>query len=179
MRYATRYNIEPCSLYSPSSGVTNYVAESLNAVIKRLLDWKEVPIDCLCLSLDYLQTFYFAEIQQGMIGVGEYKLRKEFQTLMQDPEDVRIPKCYNPDEIFKTVKMKLSESINMIVDNTDSDSNCSSSVELGSETNYPCSSDVKGIKDESSHPIPILNSTKSLIGKNKNMQHNQSQIALA
>ena len=96
-----------------------------------------------------------------MIRVGEYKLRKKLQTLMQGPEDVRIPKCYNPDEIVKTVKMKLSESINMIVDNIDSDSNCSSSVELGSETNYPCSSDVKDIKDESSQSIPILNSTES------------------
>ena len=92
-----------------------------------------------------------------MIEVGECNLRKEFQTLIQDAEDVRIPKCCNPDDIVKAVKMKLSESINMIVDNTDSDSNCSSSVELGSETNYPCSSDVKDIKDESSRPIPILN----------------------
>ena len=93
--------------------------------------------------------------------------------------------------------MKFSESINMIVDNTDSDRNCSSSVELDSETNYSCSSDVKDIKDESSHPISILNSTESLIGiksmsdtdsntsssdmphKNENIQHNQSQIALA
>ena len=63
MGCATRYNIEPWSLYSPSSGVANNVAESLNAVIKRLLDWKEFPIDCLCLSLYYLQTFYFVEIQ--------------------------------------------------------------------------------------------------------------------
>ena len=63
MRCATRYNIEPWSLYNPSSGVTNTVAESLNTVIKRLLDWKEVPIDCLCLSLYYLLTFYFADIQ--------------------------------------------------------------------------------------------------------------------
>ena len=79
MTFAARYNIEPWNIYNPNSGVTNNAAESLNAVIKRLLDWKELPIDSLCLSLYYLQSFYFAEvqfyfaeIQRGMIGVTEY-----------------------------------------------------------------------------------------------------------
>ena len=37
-----------------------------------------------------------------MIGVGEYKWRKELQSLIQDPDDVPIPKCYAPDEIVET-----------------------------------------------------------------------------
>ena len=52
--FATRYNIEPWKIYNPNSGITNNVAESLKAVIKHLLNWKEVPVDCLCLSLYYL-----------------------------------------------------------------------------------------------------------------------------
>ena len=40
-----------------------------------------------------------------MIGVGQYKLRKEFQAVQQDPEDLRIPKSYAPEEIVDTVKM--------------------------------------------------------------------------
>ena len=71
MKFAARYNIEPWNTYNPNSGVTNNDAESLNAVIKRLLDWNELPVDSLCLSLYYLQTFYFAKIQRGMIGVGQ------------------------------------------------------------------------------------------------------------
>ena len=63
-----------------------------------------MPIDCLCLGLYYLQTFYFAEIQRGMIGVGEYKL--QFRGLQQSPEEVQIPKSYASDEIVETVKMK-------------------------------------------------------------------------
>ena len=45
-----------------------------------------------------------------MIGVGEYKLRKEFESLQQDPEDVKIPKFYSPDEIVETVKQQLNET---------------------------------------------------------------------
>ena len=112
MTFAARYSIEPWNIYNPNSGVTNNAAESLNAVIKRLLDWKEVPVDSLCLSLYYLQSFYFAEIQRGMIGVGEYKLRKEFQVLQQDPNEVKIPKYYSPDKIVETVKKQINDPFN-------------------------------------------------------------------
>ena len=54
MKFAARYNIEPWNIYNPNSGVTNNVAGSLNAVIKRLLDWNELPVDSLCPSLYYL-----------------------------------------------------------------------------------------------------------------------------
>ena len=46
-----RYNTEPWNIHNPNAWVTNNAAESLNAVIKRLLDWKGIPIDCICLSL--------------------------------------------------------------------------------------------------------------------------------
>ena len=42
MQFAARYNIKSWKIYNPNSGVSNNVAESLNAVIKRLLEWKEV-----------------------------------------------------------------------------------------------------------------------------------------
>ena len=104
---ATRYNIEPWNIYNPYSGLTNNVAESLNAVVKWLLDWKELPLDCLCLSMYYLQSFYFTEIQRGLIGVGEYRLRKEFWSLQQDPCELKIPKSYAQEEIVEAVKMKI------------------------------------------------------------------------
>ena len=114
MRCATRYKIEPWNIQNPNSGVTNNETESLiNAMIKRLLEWKEVPIDCLCLSLYYLQTFYFTSVQGGMIGVSECKLRKEFQALLQDPDEAQIPKSYYSDEIFETVKMKINDSFHI------------------------------------------------------------------
>ena len=62
-----------------------------------------MPVDCLCLSLYYLQYFYFTETQRGLIGVGEYRLRKEFQSLQQDPCELKIPKSYASEEIVEAV----------------------------------------------------------------------------
>ena len=59
--------------------------------------------------------------------------------MQQDPDEVTIPKSHAPEEIVETVKMKLSNSEN---DNVN----------------------VGQLKDELSHPVPIFNSTESLIG---------------
>ena len=96
-------------IYNPNFGITNNIAESLNAIIKHLLNWKEGPVDCLYRSLYYLQPFYFTEIQRGMIGVGDYKLHKEFQCLLQGPDDIRIPDFYDLQEIVDTVRNGIKE----------------------------------------------------------------------
>ena len=56
-----------------------------------------------------------------MIGVGEYKLRKEFQVLKQNCDDERIPKSYASDEIVNKVKMNLNVSTNINASKTVSD----------------------------------------------------------
>ena len=76
------YNIELWKIYNSNYCITNNVAESLNALIKHLLNCREVPVDCLSFSLYYLQSFYFAETQRRMIGVGDYEFHKEFQCLL-------------------------------------------------------------------------------------------------
>ena len=49
-------------------------SESFNFVLKKLQDWKEAPIDALCLSLLRLCQFYIAEIKRGYSGLGNYTL---------------------------------------------------------------------------------------------------------
>ena len=156
MKCATRYNIEPWNIYNPNSGVTNNVAESLNAVIKRLLDWKELPVDCLYLSLYYLQTFYFAEIQRGMIVIGEYKLRKEFESLQQGSDEVRIPKSYSPEDIVETVKMKINDSINL-VDEPKPEKLEDFFSAIPDRMQTECTKQHESL-DQSSHPVLMFNS---------------------
>ena len=55
MMFAAGYNIEVWKICNPNSGITDNIAESLNAVFKWLLGWKEV--DCFCLCLYHLQSF--------------------------------------------------------------------------------------------------------------------------
>ena len=114
MQFAARYNIKPWTIYNPNSGGTNNVAECLNVVIKRLLEWTELLVHCVCLSLHYLQSFYFAEIQKGMIGVGEYKLKNEFKASQQTPNEVKILKAYAPEEIVDAAKSKINDSIQVM-----------------------------------------------------------------
>ena len=64
-----RWGIEPCGVYNPFSGVTNNQAEGFNHVLKRLQEWKVAPVDCLALSLHYLQGYYLHKIERGKQGL--------------------------------------------------------------------------------------------------------------
>ena len=55
-------------VYSPFTGVTNNQSESFNAVLKRLVQWREVPSDVIILSLYHLQCYYNNEIERGFAG---------------------------------------------------------------------------------------------------------------
>lgn len=63
-----RFVLEELKVYQPSSGITNNIAESFNATLKRLQRWKEVPIDSIVLALYHLHCYYFNEIQRGYAG---------------------------------------------------------------------------------------------------------------
>lgn len=52
-----RWVIEPLGLYDPHSGITTNAIESFNAVMKRWLNWKEMPLDCLILALHKLVEY--------------------------------------------------------------------------------------------------------------------------
>ena len=43
-------------LYDPFSGITNNPSKSINAVLKRMTGWQELPVDCMMLSLYHLQN---------------------------------------------------------------------------------------------------------------------------
>lgn len=58
-------------VFNEVSGVTNNPIESLNAVFKRWLAWKELALDALA-QIFYLVTgFYVNEIKRGFCGVGK------------------------------------------------------------------------------------------------------------
>ena len=50
-------------LYNPFSGITNNASESINNVLKLHVNGKELPVDALVLSLQFLQYRYFYNIQ--------------------------------------------------------------------------------------------------------------------
>jgi len=44
-QFSWRWVLESRDIYNPYSGITNNVRESLNASLKRLVDYKETPLD--------------------------------------------------------------------------------------------------------------------------------------
>lgn len=64
-----RWILEKYGVYSPLSGVTSNQAEGFNCVLKRLQNWKEIPIDAAVLAFYHLQAFYVNETQRGFSGL--------------------------------------------------------------------------------------------------------------
>ena len=65
-----RWAIGQYGIYNPFSGTTNNQSESINCVNKQLQNWHEVPLDCMALSLYYLQNYYMMGIYRGQHGIG-------------------------------------------------------------------------------------------------------------
>lgn len=68
LNHSGRWIIYPTGLYCPLSGITTNAAESFNNVLKMWNNWKEMPIDALVLSLQYLTNFYEREITRGFMA---------------------------------------------------------------------------------------------------------------
>ena len=92
-------------MFDPYSGITNNLSESMNAVLKRENDWKELPVDLLALGFYYIQNFENYEILRGRSGLGNYHLKKEFSRAFISPSDVIFPKrIVSPDEVIEYLK---------------------------------------------------------------------------
>ena len=102
-----RFEVEKFHLYNPYSGVTNNASEGYNTVLSNLQDWPRRPVDCIALSLYYLQQYQVLEINRGLAGVGNYKLRKEFQYCAINRVDIDLEnkaKAGSPEEIIDYIK---------------------------------------------------------------------------
>ena len=105
LKYSVKFVLQENNVYNPYSGVTNNAAESFNAVIKRLMDWKESPADTIALCFYYLQNYYLREIYRGFCNLGTYQLLSKYSDLLQNPEDLNFPtETCSPGDIVDRVK---------------------------------------------------------------------------
>lgn len=113
-----RWAIEPLGVYDPYSGVTNNQAEGLNYVLKHLQEWREAPIDCMVLALNYLQGYYQVEIARGKQSLGNYHLHPRFSKMVEtQPPLLSEQNVYSPDEIVECIKGTLVITSPEITDN--------------------------------------------------------------
>ena len=119
---AIHWILEDLNIYDPYSGVTNNIVESMNSLIKRLIDWKEKPLDSIALSFYYLQNYYVNELLHGFCGLGNLTLKHRHRSAQMDRNHVVFPtNICHPDEIVELVKGELATAIqtDMNTDSTD------------------------------------------------------------
>ena len=110
--YAGRWVLEPLSMYCSYSGVTNNVAESLNAKLKRLIEYKEKAIDDIVLYLNYLHGNYQCDLIRAFFGKSEWTLHENYEFAARDPDTVILPKnvCH-PDKMITLIRAEINEII--------------------------------------------------------------------
>ena len=78
--------------------------------MKRLQEWREVPIDKIAHGFEYLCQDHDAEIIRGRYRLKTYKLRPKLYYLYDRVQDKPVfPKTVSPEDIVKTMQMGLSE----------------------------------------------------------------------
>ena len=54
-------------IFDPENGLTNNPSESMNAVLHNLQQWKQVPLDVICISMFHLSCSYDALNQKNLV----------------------------------------------------------------------------------------------------------------
>ena len=77
----------------------------MNAVLHRLQNWKQVPLDIICYSLFQMCCYYHQEIERAFHQCGLWVIRDEFSFCLRDPSLMPIlPKVIEPSEIVSRAK---------------------------------------------------------------------------
>ena len=133
--------LKSAGISHPENGITNNCSESMNAVLHRLQNWKQVPLDVVCYSLFQLSCFYQREIERAFHQCGSWEVRDEFSFLCRDPSMMpNLPKVTNPKEIVARAKGDIVSQLNEREDDGDGESdsnNGDSAMNRTSSTNAP------------------------------------------
>lgn len=91
-------------------GITNNPSESMNAVLRRLKNWKQVRLDVITISLYQLSIYYYREIERSFHQCGKWVVKDEFDHLKREPSLLpSFPRVYSPKEIVDKVSIDLKE----------------------------------------------------------------------
>jgi len=98
--HSSIWTLREMGISDPESGLTNNPSESMNAVLHRLQQWKQVPLDVICVSLFHLSCYYQREIVRAQHLCGSWQLKDEFSYLQRDSSLVPfLPKAIDATEI--------------------------------------------------------------------------------
>jgi hypothetical protein len=92
------------------SRVDTNASESFNCVLKRLQEWKSVPLDVIAHGCEHLCRFYNVELLRGRYDLGTYRVRPELKHLYCRANDKPVfPNTIAPEEIVNNLEVGLSK----------------------------------------------------------------------
>ena len=152
-------------MFDPYSGITNNLSESMNAVLKRENDWKELPVDLLALGFYYIQNFENYEILRGRSGMGNYHLKAELKRAFIPPSDLTLPKrVVCPDEVIEYLKNeKPFHQVEKLIPDTPSDNKqeivekTPVNTEIASVNIKDDKTVIKKERDDTVNQAPVIN----------------------
>jgi len=76
--HSSIWKLKENGIPNPEHGLTNNASESMNAVLRSLQEWRQVPLDVICVSLYHLSCYYHREIVRAYHVCGMWQLKEEF-----------------------------------------------------------------------------------------------------
>uniref|UniRef100_A0A1X7UXJ5 SWIM-type domain-containing protein n=1 Tax=Amphimedon queenslandica TaxID=400682 RepID=A0A1X7UXJ5_AMPQE len=120
--------LRKAGIVNPEKGVTNNPSESFNAVLHSLKQWKQVPLDVVCVSLFYLSTYYYREVERGFHQCGSLHLKDDFSFHEREPSLMpHMARTVEPKEIVSRARGELLPIL-LETDHENKDSGISSKI---------------------------------------------------
>ena len=111
LNHAAKWVVEDTDVYNPFSGITNNASEANHSRYKKLLDFKEREVDVIVLYMQYQQLNDMNSLMKGFCDLGDLSLRKKFQHLKKDPDNVELKPVLHPDDIIKRLRVEIQDSM--------------------------------------------------------------------
>lgn len=105
--------------------LTNNQSESLNATMKRLMNWKRLSIDHMANSLRMIDAFFLMKIRRGKLGCQDYTLLPQLQEEFAGRANVgELPEFQSSEDLFKKIKSSRSSKHVIKINNLGLTINC-------------------------------------------------------
>ncbi len=105
--------------------LTNNQSESLNATMKRLMNWKRLSIDHMANSLRIIYAFFLMKIRRGKLGCRDYTLLPQLQEEYAGRSNVgELPEFQSSEDLFKKIKSSRSSKHVIKINNLGLTINC-------------------------------------------------------
>ncbi|CAM4845796.1 unnamed protein product, partial [Rotaria magnacalcarata] len=98
------WSSRPFNLFDEVSGVTTNPIESLNAVFKRWVSWKELSLDALVQMFYLVMGFYVNETRRGFCAHGGYHLELKYKDAQTDTSLLSLIAGFSPDDAVARMK---------------------------------------------------------------------------